>query len=600
VPVWFSLVGQVGEEIWVLGTLVAFTGDAVLRTPEFLRRRQIELGLRLVRGVMRLSNRLPMFQRFATAVVDVHVSTELSLARRGRPIAPFRLLRRGGGLYTGRMMNIKGPVDLHKFGLEFSDLRTCESMFRAWFEKKLPILEGMIHTGMIDTSTLVDPPRSALGIMPKDASEDCLIELVHEFVHWLCFKQTSMATLVDMISWRLRFDMICMSELLHLRTGFPRLYEPPLTVEEARQRLEGYRELDGFARDETALEIFTDLATHYGYSIGFYPTVIGPIIEPPTWAIVEPSWIGGDRGRGKLDEYFGDDKGSRSVASDVLDLSVDFLKSGVAHTTEKLIETVNRTLNMPLDKLRLYVRSGNLQGLQTELANRFKEALIDHDIEQATVADRSLTSVLQYSLTDKYEVDGNERDLKIVNILSGLLSREPEVSRYVIRTLSDALLSEQSPGVYRNPTLFMGSIVEGDYVTLRYDPLSGLGAKSEPTMGNISVRFAGKTFNSLEDLVGDNPLSIRTAMLILTYFNSADYPSLLGELGYPLKFLQDGEKAVILYNSLTEELLDMAPKMGLSYPKVEFRSFLSFWLYYLLRMGVYAKYLQGLHGMWVW
>jgi hypothetical protein len=569
----------------VLSALVRLAGDMLSSIPAPIRRRLTARGLRIARGFLKMSNRFPISGSLSATVVDVHTATELSSARArlgDAPVAPFRLLRSGGGVYTGRMIHVKGPVDLRGIGIDSSDVVTAEATFRDWFDQKgVRVLEDGAYEN------------------PEAISEDYMKELVHEFVHWLCFRQTSMATLIDMISWRLRFDLICLCELFHLKTGLPRLYEPPRTIEEAHKLIEKHQEdLRKLARDETAVAIFSDLVTHQGFTVGFYPRVIGPIIEPATWALVEGSWTASEYERNRaLDRYFSNER-SRSIASDILDHSMAFLRPRGAQTRKRLIETVNQAVNMPLVRLRAYVRSGDLEGLQTELLSRFEKVLVGQETEQATAADRSFAAVIQYLLTDKYLLGESTTDLKTVDVVSRLLAREREVSRYVIQTFSQALVPSQPQS---KPTVFLGACIGQDYVTLRYDPFAGLTGSGKAAMQNIIVGLTGKKFNTLEDLVGDKPLSMRTALMILLYVQpkAENSQELLNDLGYPLQFLRNNKEPVCLYKSVTNELREMACETRLWYPELDFYGFLRFWLHYVSRMGVYASYLQGIHGMWI-
>jgi len=558
----------------------------VLRLPPFIRRQIIKTGLGLVRPLIRISAYLPTARRFAGTQVDVHLWSELSSARAGMNggrVAPFRLLACDTGLYTGRIINVRGPVELAQIGLDCSEVKACEEKFRSWFEDEgHGLLERIAYVG-------------EQGDLPA-----YMKPLAHEFVHWLCFKETAMATLVDMVSWRLRVDMMALSELVHIRTGLPRIYQNTMTSDLVRERLAAYDgPLDRLAGEATAVMIFDDIKAHNGFAIGFYPRIIAPIIEPATWVLVESDWTSTEDNRKRvLNAYFGDDGQTRQIASEILEESNAFLTRD-AQSRKKLIEAVNEAMNMPLQKIRLYVRTGDLSGLQLELANRLRAILAGKDVERAVDADRRFTSVLQYMLTEKYESGGETTHVKVVDLISGLLSKEAEVAKYVTETLSDVFLSGQSHGAYTKPTVFLGSVVAGKYVRLRYDPLAGLTSGQSPAMDGVKVRSTGRSFGTLEDMVGDIPLSIRTALMMLMYFNASNCQELLEGLAYPLKLLENKAEAWALYESSTKELRAVAAEKDLHYPTdLDLRGFLDFWLYYVMRMGVYAECLHGLHGMW--
>ncbi|PUA31732.1 MAG: hypothetical protein B7O98_08905, partial [Zestosphaera tikiterensis] len=117
------------------------------------------------------------------------------------------------------------------------------------------------------------------------------------------------------------------------------------------------------------------------------------------------------------------------------------------------------------------------------------------------------------------------------------------------------------------------------------------------------VKRTNREFGTLEDLVGDLPLTMRTAFEILYLLSLGEQDEVL-EKGRVLmgdefkryceviKELKELISTEDPNKSVAGEILDLS-----SFDEYHFELFLKLWLYLVLRLGRALNKLSGLHGM---
>jgi len=524
--------------------------------------------------VIRVSRRIPLLKPFAGILIENHTPFQLlSLSR------VTRLSYASEGMYTGRIIYINGPILATELGLPCSgeSREKCELLYNIKIREILNELENNIYN-------LKSPPESRF-----------MRAFIHEYVHWMILRGTSFATLVDALSWKERLDLIYLLEEFHKFTGFPRENRGNgIGRDEAFNELKKLEDaVRKFSENPDHLEVFRDFLTHHLFLQGFYSSIIGIVVEPVTWVLVEPEFVN------RRDEYLGiyfQDDTLRKYATEILNLSEDFLKKG--GDKGKLVEVARASLDIPLNLVNRYRLETGLHRLPEEIKKRFELGLKGEHIETSTNEEKKLTTVIHYILYEHYEVN-----TKVIRLLSEVIAEEPEVFNYLASRLASLVLSA-SQHTYGNATVFTRVCWDGNCEVLRYDPLAEPTlSKEEGGMRGVRVKRTNREFGTLEDLVGDLPLTMRTAFEILYLLSLGEQDRVLekGKVLVEDEFKRYCEVVKELEELISTEdpnkpvageLLDIS-----GFDAYHFELFLKLWLYLVLRLGRVLNNLSGLHGM---
>ncbi len=497
-------------------------------------------------------------------------------------------------LYTGRVMHIKEPIDLEKLDLMRPTSKECEHAFRSWFG-------GSNGYAKLD---------KVLRLSDGDATSDSFKEaidqetapfriILHEYGHWSIFNGTAMATLYDAASWRVRLCQLVLCEAIHDRTGISRTLDMGF-VNELRSKFEDYLgALDQrVASDATVRALLADLAEHQYLSDVFFQTTAAVIVEPVTWALVEPSFV--DMKAKYLWKYFHGSQTLYVLASTVLEDSLWYLRRG--GTRIELIDAARGALDFPIRDFSYKTGSQDeILDLSRTIAKRFKELLRRESVRFASSQEKTFGSALSYAVSP--DVGDHTTGLKVrrlmVHMGARILKRESKIFRYGVHIVENSY----GKPTYQTPTVFAVAKFGEGLLKLRYDQLTGLTAADDrrSAIDRLNTRTTGHILNRIDDLVGDLPSSLGTCLLIIRRLEHGQIQEIIE--GFPnLRHLSEcGQR-----DQLEKALLDLnsyRSNLGLTYHGIlksereSLRHYFWFWLKFLSLLGEPAKEMYNEHGL---
>jgi len=414
------------------------------------------------------------------------------------------------GECTGRFIVVKGGghqgYELKDLGLACSNVRECEIEFRKTIEKIISRVNNSLKNlqKTLEVDDYINYINSGFGI-----SKELLCTFMHEYIHWMIISETSVASVIDALSWRFRFDEMALAEVLYRETGLTRnlrsLGNGYEDINEALKAIKKYEKvLEKIGNDKDLLNIFNDLVTHVLFLYIFYGHLLQIIVEPVTWAL----W----RDYENIDELFKGyfDKDIReNIAREVFNISNKALNEKKLRPID-LIEIAKKTLNIPLKTLediveeRMSLKEA-LELMVKRLRNLVNEIPINEETNRATILN-ILSSILR-TKTKSFS--------KVLDIISEVLAEEPEVLKYILGILA----RKGDKHVYSTPSVFLKVSINNDTGYIRYDPWSDLAVSMnvKSGIGRIYVKRTNRYFQTLEDIIGDVPLIMRSLILILGY-----------------------------------------------------------------------------------
>jgi hypothetical protein len=441
--------------------------------------------------------------------------------------------------------------------------------------------------------------------------------LAHEYFHHRILKATSVAAVLEGVTWRKRLREMYLMEQIHARTGIPRLLDAE-TVPRMRRNFEGFSQLlsTRVAGDQELVSTFDDIVRHHYFSSRFYPAAVEVLVEPVTWAILESSWTQGPNLPIKLAEYFGSE-GSSSYedAARVLTLSTSYSGKlrgeGIPEQAivRRLLKSANKALDPPARELLGRSNSvTDLQLLQDLFVTRFEEILNGEVVDgYSDSADKRFSTALAYAVRSSADVRGYHVDKELLEFFAAVLGEEKElmsVAGLIVDMMTGWGLKSSDDWL----TVLANAKVGETSAKFRYDPMTGLTARGDvkSLIDRVRIGRTGGYLNRLDDLVGDLPPTLSTCLSLLYYLDRWENPIFQAKiLDFGRENLQwiDAD-AYQVYKDVIVELLRLKEESGLSYLKLlndceqNFGLFLTFWITFVTWMGEFAKYLRFEHGMW--
>jgi len=414
--------------------------------------------------------------------------------------------------------------------------------------------------------------------------------LRHEYYHWYILKETSVATVIDALSWMIRFLQITLTEIFHRKTNFERMIKfDPLNEHEAIEELRRLDEsINEIVENPENLELFQQLIYHINTLYYIILSAIKFIVEPVTWALTEDS----EKCQQMLKNYFL--KEERRWASDILSETLN-LKKVKRLDKLSILGFARQSLDVPLEQINNYLREGEIkEGGETynNLAEYFCDRFIDltrntyrHEISRKK---ETYATVFSYIFNHNSKVNAT-----IVKIISEVLAEENEAFNFIMRIASAKIHEE----IYKNPGVF--TILPDSLNFYRYDPLAGLTSSSSKM--DAYVKRTGVTFQGFEDLVGDLPLTHKTFILSIR-------DRLMGVESSCARLLRYYERITgeETYDKVLEESINVGEWVAKKFIRLHkgdidkslFRDYLRSWSYMIFRLGRKALLLRGLHGIW--
>ncbi|MEM4739802.1 MAG: hypothetical protein QXS63_01830 [Zestosphaera sp.] len=191
-------------------------------------------------------------------------------------------------VYTGRFIVLTKPIDLSKFYPETTEALDIESSYGearvrlyCFMEDLLDTVENMKLEKAVET---IDNKLSE--VYDKDARRD----FIEEYIHWRIFQKTTMWQLLELLSWKERLLGMYIAEKIHrVVKEFPRTPEKE-EIGELNTTKKYYMEIQkkiAKAVDENVLKAFKEYIATLYFQLWFYPKVLVPFIEVPTWFVME-------------------------------------------------------------------------------------------------------------------------------------------------------------------------------------------------------------------------------------------------------------------------------------------------------------------------
>lgn len=507
-------------------------------------------------------------------------------------------------LYTGGGIYLKEPLNLTDLGLakndETLDLRT---KFWKWMEE----------TGWVTLQ------RIAVEGAGGYSGSDTLRTLAHEYCHWRMTKRTTMATVVESVSWRVSLDEIMVCELLRRLTGLPMNLDHE-SVAEIRSRRDDFRQKLSHATGDPRVEnLLLDLAHHHYFATVFYPTILSTLLEPTAFELVREKGVSDAQ---FLSDYFYDSGFvPYRYAERILQFTRDFLarNGNSKDARQKVFEAVGVSLNFPLrwDPLnhKLIGRSGPeaQEGLVRYLAGRYENYLKGDKLPVAREDESHMVDAIGYALWFR---TGNTTSQAFTETMLNLIGMEPEFFNHILRRALRLLIEPtfEREVIVVNVATRIGTSSEVELQNLRYDTLVDNFQIRDGVATPVPWRTkAGRPLSRVDDVIGSVPPTLPTALTILRELDEIYRLAVAGNKQAFSEALKRAEQrgripvASLEIYSKYEHLLS-GPLMdyvrgGLRYWELlsnkpgQLQTFLTFWLEFLSVMGEDAVRLAAEHGM---
>jgi hypothetical protein len=422
------------------------------------------------------------------------------------------------------------------------------------------------------------------------ASEEGLRSLTRvaceEFLHGLMLDGTSLHKLVDVVSWEERFLSIYMLEVVHRalpETLFPRSPEIAWSnglsddeieriLRESRRILEEYESVK-----KRLTEAFKELYARMFFKSIFYPSVVLPLVEVPTWELlVKLGLMERDDVEDRMIDYFaGEDEISQrqfGMAKRVSELIKEL-------DVEEMVSAVRNCLNIPLEDLKRVLTGGEVGKEVIRLSDLLFERLenvlkgLRVDVEVHAISMKSLLTSL-----------GIFRMRDLTEVFSEILSEEPEMMRCV--------------ALYSARPRKLGIILSSSKCTVLYDPWTM--EESDEIYGGVVVKRTGRKLTTTEDLIGSTPLVFKGYLMLRHYLTiTRGIEHLIAKvqriLGVDEKTWKDYVNGLERFSFV--EMIDRDSVLNIS-PSHAIDAILGV-IYTFAKLGERATRLGGFHGIYI-
>ena len=540
--------------------------------------------------------------------------------------------------YTGRMSYVRKLTDMRSLGIEYSSPGATERSYRRWLQKKgfamIELAEDYGLDALMESEWKGDLSQESLSILK---------EIIHEHTHWRMLQGASISALIDRAAWRVRVMQLILCEQIHVHTQVPRSmdFHGVFEIRKNKQLLE--LQLERLSENRQLRDIFADLVNHLFQITLYFQDVVAPIVEPATWALVEPTWRKNPDSR--LGEYF-PHLPTRRVAEKVWAGCERFLDTKNSNLKDKsvkrkqLIQKANSAFDFPLNEAREFVEGGNGDSMPFKryVERRLERLLNNEQVSAASASDKLFSKILGYAVSPPRLHGGQTRtsdeEYRKLFLETGLriLRDEPAVVRYgamMALTSSDRAAAECR-------TVLVNTQVNGEYLKLRFDELTGLTAEQGDwsPIGKLIAKRTQEPLNKIDDVVGHLPGTLSATLMLGFYLGLWDdysrhvaangdsqyqhlvdtVRSKIAELGQLINFANGGtpeefSTAYLNFIKAAFNNIDLVPTfLRESGPRSDMltnrwrpgdpglREFLRFWLELVAQLGESAKYFWVEHG----
>lgn len=514
------------------------------------------------------------------------------------------------GLYTCRAIVVEEPIKLAEIGIESDKgIDEIQKELRLRMDRLLDEANKFKDEVCKFVRKVEEEARMLFGTKHAEV-------FLEELVHWHLINETFTIALIEAYAWRERLDAMYAMELLYTKVGEKirsDLNRIGIVIKNIRNledsNFEGLEheevislinvvrsELEKLADDKNYCGAIQDLIFVHDFLKGFLGSFVIPIIECATWYIIQTCKKGSvDEALESLtiniDSYYHENifnDAANHLANDLLRLLME------KHPLpDKFQSAIKIALDLPMIESQQKTMDGSAKDqdlwekFRLKFLNRLENSLIGIKIPRASKWEKSLLFVMGYALNNK-RVDG------FADLFAEILKDENEISNFILERLT--LFGRRAAGTYLSAFLKIENNNKQELVV--YDPLSGLTSKEKSILGRIRVQRSGRTFSTLEDLVGDLPLVMRALAGIL--LRNVEKEDLLAFAKTLASFTGINETKIINVIKGFEKI--NAPKVRDllldEFNKEIILKFTECFLYLVLRLGKDATKLSGLHALW--
>ena len=472
--------------------------------------------------------------------------------------------------------------------------------------------------------------------IPK--AEEYVHTLIHEYSHFDMIAGTETAKLAEMFSLRERIDNIAFTDLVYRNINLGKIVGEDfarrdkadvigsgLEENKAKQILENeiIPRIESLVKSSEAIRYFASSMNDYKV-LSSLSNLIAVVVEPTTWALVENDKYFSMYWR----QYFYFIKSKSEEFKCIKEIYQEAKRIGYTEAVNKarwvlqelpsLISKISKNGSSVEDSLAKGIT--NFDNLRKEIIKEICRIFKNSPGSIRPARNYALPQIL-IELVDEYSKDEYER--KKLDLMASLLTRDLNVMKYLLnfmRRYKGPLNQSGVPGVC------------SDFVSPNNELVGGCYNVYAGTVGKEGER---RPFSTLEELEGNLALSVKPAMTLFVYYSRVKQ-ACRGDCGRPEcekeKKTCEAEKETYkgaadrvsrklsfvgikgFENIAVDETLslDVNPNLNVFYfytpsecMKNErvcaelMRSFLTFWMYIVLRLGKAIALLPNRHGIYM-
>ncbi len=452
--------------------------------------------------------------------------------------------------------------------------------------------------------------------IPK--AEEYVHTLIHEYSHFDMIAGTETAKLAEMFSLRERIDNIAFTDLVYRNINLGEIVGEDfarrdkadvigsgLEENKAKQILENeiIPRIENLVKSSEAIRYFASSMNDYKVLFNF-SNLIAVVVEPTTWALVEN------------DEYFSmywrqyfyfiesedseEFKCIKEIYQEAKRIGYTEAVNKARWVLQELPSLISKNGSSVEDSLAKGIT--NFDNLRREIIKEICRIFKNSPGSIRPARNYALPQIL-IELVYEYSKDEYEKKL---DLMASLLTRDLNVMGYLlnfVRRYKGPLNQSGVPGVC------------SDFVSPNNELVGGCYNVDAGTVGKEGER---RPFGTLEELEGNLALSVKPAMILFVYYSHVKqamieketYKGVADRVSRKLSFvgIKDFENIAV-----DEALsLDVNPNFNVLsfYTPSEcmknerdcaelMRSFLTFWMYIVLRLGKAIALLPNRHGIYV-
>ncbi|MEM4912764.1 MAG: hypothetical protein QW579_01025 [Desulfurococcaceae archaeon] len=484
-----------------------------------IRRRTVGTGVRvLIKALPLLPSPLyPILVRVVpsqlskASIIHTH-ETYTKMIKTIRNPATIPGVRGVRALYTGRFIVLPKPIDLSKLYPETTEVLNVESSCEEARVQLYCFMEDLLDT--VENMRLEKAVETIDKELSKLYDEDARRDFIEEYIHSRIFRKTTMWKLHEHNSWKERLLGMYIAEKIHRAVKkLPRTPEKE-EIGELDTTKKYYMEIRkeiAKAVDENILRAFKEYTAALYFQLWFYPKLLIPFVEVPTWYImVKMNLMKPEEVEMRLeDERYFPDPEDEENARRIYEMLSTNIQGG---ELDKVVEVVNTTLNPPLEELISKIdealRKKNIGLIGEYLMERFNNALHGSTVKVSPSADITIWD-LAISVFKALPAPLVE---DVIGVIIDVLDRDREIL--------EGFYSRKISRKYGNLGVLVNLKIKNKGVSPLFIDKFSASCKdnsmkpsphAKPYIGKVSRRVV----STVEHLVGTLPRAIRIFILLI-------------------------------------------------------------------------------------